>query len=89
MGSLIGYGLLAYFLVLLLPRTWQRILAVVVLSALVAAIGFSRIYLGAHYPSDVLGGYAVGGCWLAACISGLEMVRRHPGRTIASGPDNA
>jgi membrane-associated phospholipid phosphatase len=78
MGSLIGYGLLAYVLVLVLPRAWMRLSAVTGLTLLVLAIGFSRIYLGAHYLSDVLGGYAVGGVWLATCITALETLRRRP-----------
>ena len=78
MGSLICYGLLAYVLVLVLRRAWVRLLAVSGLSVLVLAIGFSRIYLGAHYVSDVVGGYAVGGVWLAACITAVETVRRRP-----------
>lgn len=81
MGSLVGYGLLAYLLVLRLPRAWMRASAVFGLTLLVLAIGFSRIYLGAHYLSDVLGGYAVGGVWLAACISALETMRRRPKHT--------
>jgi len=80
MGSLITYGLLAYVLVLGLPRAGLRILAVSGLMILVLAIGFSRIFLGAHYFSDVLGGYAVGGVWLAACIMALETIRRRPSR---------
>jgi membrane-associated phospholipid phosphatase len=78
MGSLICYGLLAYLLVLVVRRAWVRLLAVSGLSVLVLAIGFSRIYLGAHYVSDVVGGYAVGGVWLAACITAVETVRRRP-----------
>jgi len=41
-------------------------------AALILAIGLSRIYLGFHYPSDVLGGYAAAVVWLAA----LEIVQR-------------
>ena len=36
----------------------------IVAALLIAAIGFSRIYLGVHYPSDVLGGYAAAVVWL-------------------------
>jgi undecaprenyl-diphosphatase len=78
MGSVVGYGLLAYVLILHLRHRWARLTAVIGLSLLVALIGFSRIYLGAHYPTDVLGGYALGGCWLAICISAVELVRRRP-----------
>ena len=31
-------------------------------------IGVSRIYLGVHYPSDVVGGYLAGAAWLLICI---------------------
>jgi membrane-associated phospholipid phosphatase len=43
------------------------------------AIGLSRLYLGVHYFSDVVGGYAAGVLWLSACISGLEVARRWGG----------
>ena len=42
--------------------------AVSVLAVLVLLIGFSRIYLGTHYLSDVIGGYAVAAVWLTFCI---------------------
>jgi undecaprenyl-diphosphatase len=84
MGALIGYGLLAY-LMLLLPRPRARVVAVVLLAALILAIGFSRLYLGVHYLSDVLGGFAAGMVWLAAWISLIEAVRRRSRRQAASG----
>ncbi|TWJ32389.1 LssY C-terminal domain-containing protein [Geobacter argillaceus] len=43
-------------------------------SALILAIGFSRLYLGVHFLSDVLGGYLLGFLWL---ILGICMVERH------------
>jgi undecaprenyl-diphosphatase len=76
MGSLIGYGMLAYLLLPILPRWWARAAIISGFAVLVLAIGFSRIYLGAHYFSDVLGGFAVGGFWLAACLTGIEAARR-------------
>jgi membrane-associated phospholipid phosphatase len=85
MGSLICYGLLAYVLILVLPRLWMRLIAVAVLTSLVLAIGFTRIYLGAHYLSDVVGGYAVGGLWLGGCMTALETVRRRPKNSSSAG----
>jgi undecaprenyl-diphosphatase len=44
------------------PRRWWRFIA----AALpIAAIGYSRVYLGVHYPSDVLGGWAAAAIWLS------------------------
>jgi undecaprenyl-diphosphatase len=74
MGSLFGYGMLAY----LVARFWattgaQRLTIIVVTTVLVVSIGLSRLYLGVHYFSDVVAGYAAGLVWLASCISGVEV----------------
>jgi undecaprenyl-diphosphatase len=76
MGSVIGYGMLGYALCLWSRRRRQRVAVIVGLTVLVLLIGFSRVYLRAHWASDVLGGYLVGTVWLTVCISGLEIVRR-------------
>jgi undecaprenyl-diphosphatase len=79
MVSLIAYGMLTYLLMILGHRSRRARLAIVgCATLLVLAIGFSRLYLGAHYFSDVVGGYAAGMLWLSACISGLEVTRRRP-----------
>jgi undecaprenyl-diphosphatase len=77
MGSLIGYGLLAYMLVVLwVHRRSTQISIWLGAALLIVAVGVSRLYLGVHYFSDVVGGYAAGLLWLSACISGLEVARR-------------
>lgn len=76
MLSLVVYGLMTYFAVLAL-RTWRARTAVVFGAALlVVLIGVSRMYLGVHYFSDVLAGFAVGGLWLSTLITGMETIRR-------------
>jgi membrane-associated phospholipid phosphatase len=76
MGSFVTYGFLAYLLTRV-PRAdfpWRT--AVAVLAVLVLLIGFSRIYLGAHYLSDVIGGYAVAAVWLTFCILVTDRTQR-------------
>lgn len=84
MASLIGYGLLAYVLCLSIASRWARCGIVLLCALLVMCIGASRVYLGAHYLSDVLGGFAVGGFWLATCITALGTLRRRPKPEAAS-----
>lgn len=75
MVSLILYGMMAYFAVLAL-KSWQgRTTVVFGVALLIILIGFSRMYLGVHYFSDVIAGFAAGGVWLSACITGLETLR--------------
>jgi membrane protein DedA with SNARE-associated domain/membrane-associated phospholipid phosphatase len=76
LGSLIGYGMLTYLLLLVVHGRRQQTFIVGGAFVLVLAIGFSRLYLGVHYFSDIVGGYAAGLLWLSACVSGLEVVRR-------------
>jgi undecaprenyl-diphosphatase len=82
MGSVVGYGMLAYILVTFWAKTHRaRVLIVAATLLLVLMIGLSRIYLGVHYTSDVLGGFAAGSVWLVVCITGVEIARRQPRRS--------
>ncbi|MDQ6887284.1 MAG: bifunctional DedA family/phosphatase PAP2 family protein [Gemmatimonadota bacterium] len=89
LGALIGYGMIAYFIVLLVPRRWARILTVIVAIAVVCIIAYSRLYLGVHYLSDILGGLAAGALWLSACISGMEVARLREKNARPPVSDNA
>ena len=62
--SLCVYGVLAGLLSARLRSGALRVLLWIVAAALVAGIGLSRIYLGVHYPSDVVAGY-LAGAWSA------------------------
>ena len=76
MGSLVCYGMLGYLVVALVAtRTWTRVSVGLAVAVLAVAIGASRMYLGVHYFSDVIGGYAAGVLWLSACVSGVEIVK--------------
>lgn len=53
---------------LLPPGSFARRAAIFLAVLPVALIGFSRVYLGAHWPSDTLGAYLLSGLWLAFCL---------------------
>ena len=89
LASLIGYGMLAYVLTLLWIRRRGAQIAVALCAAvLILAIGLSRLYLGVHYFSDVVGGYTAGVLWLSACISGVEVARRWGAAASSGAPSS-
>jgi undecaprenyl-diphosphatase len=51
-----------------MPAGVVRASSVAVFGLLAVGIGLSRVYLGEHWPSDVLGGYLTGICWLCATL---------------------
>ncbi len=81
MATLI-YGFIATYLILG-TRSWPaRILIAVMTIALVFLIALSRLYLGAHYLSDVLGAMAAGVVWLALCLTTVEILHRYRSRPL-------
>ena len=66
MNSLVFYGLIAYFAHRHIKNKWGLAVIDITAASLVLWIGFSRIYLGAHYPTDVLAGFTAGSIILLA-----------------------
>lgn len=75
MTSLVLYGAIMALVLSQIssPRARAAIFAAVM--TLVAAIGLSRMYLGVHYMSDVLAGFAAGAAWLAVCGVAYRVAR--------------
>ena len=72
MGSMILYGFIVYLIMRSqLPRAAKGGLSFL-LMLLASLVAFSRVYLSAHYPSDVIAGQAGGLAWLMICIVSLE-----------------
>jgi membrane-associated phospholipid phosphatase len=75
------FGFLIFLVIVTVGNTALRWLLSVALAVPVLTIGFARVYDGAHWPSDVLGGYLIGGIWLGLTIALYQALsqrfRRH------------
>jgi membrane-associated phospholipid phosphatase len=71
--SLVAYGALAFVLATHLRTPHARVACFAGAGLLAVAIGFSRLYLGLHFLSDVLAGYSAGTAWLLVCIATVRI----------------
>jgi membrane-associated phospholipid phosphatase len=68
MNSFVFYSTITYFVYRITKSIKLTVISGIISGILILLIGLSRIYLGAHYPSDVLGGFIAGLCWLTTVI---------------------
>lgn len=75
MTSIVVYGTLAFLIARLAPTPLLRRLTWALAGFVIVIVGLSRLYLGVHYPSDVLAGFIIGAAWAIICALGIEAVR--------------
>lgn len=80
MSSAIVYPTVAYLATRLQKGHTARFLTMLLTAILVGLICLSRVYLGVHYPSDVLAGVVVGLAWSAFCMTMLEVTQLYAKR---------
>ena len=68
MNAFAVYGILTFLLWRHIPSRLGRTILILISSGFIFLIGTSRIYLGVHYPSDIIGGYFASGLWLSMAI---------------------
>ena len=84
MSAAVVYGTVAYLAARLQRRHLTRVMTMTVASLMILLICVSRLYLGVHYPSDVIAGLIIGTAWAGFCMATLEAIqlyarRRAPG----------
>lgn len=73
--AMVVYATLAYLVIRLEPTRRMRRITLTGAVLIILAIGVTRMYLGVHYPSDVIAGYLVGAVWATVCVLGIEVVK--------------
>lgn len=81
MAATVLYGVLACFMARRAVSRTRAVLAFVLAAGLIASVAFSRMYLGAHYLTDILAAVLEGCGWLALCLSASSSWRWRARRT--------
>jgi len=80
MNAMVAYTVFAFLIARLASSPALRRATFLVAAALITLVGLSRIYLGVHYPSDVIAGFATGFAWAMACVFAVYVLRDLRGR---------
>jgi len=80
MSAAVVYGTVAYLAARLQKRHWHRVVTMLCAVILIVLIGATRLYLGVHYPSDVIAGVIIGLAWAAFCMATLEAIQLYARR---------
>ena len=75
MNCIVCFGILIYLIRRYCPNRKAANILSVLLGLLIIGIGTSRVYVGVHFPTDVLGGWSLGLAFLLASIIMLEKIR--------------
>ncbi len=75
-GHALGSAVLYVFLSYVLANRYPKFAPLIYTGAtiLILSIGFSRLYLGVHWPTDIVGGYCIGFFWAILCITMLKLL---------------
>ncbi|NMM22362.1 MAG: phosphatase PAP2 family protein [Phycicoccus sp.] len=86
-AAIVGYAVLLLVFLPILHGVWRKVAATFAV-LMILAIGFSRVALGVHYVSDVLGGYVLGAAWvaaMAALFNAMRVDRGHRAAAVGEG----
>jgi len=75
-GAVLCYGLLAYLLVPKMSTHFWKGVVIAVAVLIILYVGFSRLFVGDHYPSDILAGYGLGIAWGGFVYTLVEWISR-------------
>jgi undecaprenyl-diphosphatase len=73
-SGVLGFGLLAYLLVPKISSYFWKAAMIIFSLLMMVYIGYSRFFMGAHYLTDIVAGYAIGIAWFGLVFTSIELL---------------